>query len=248
MFNQAVGVKYYKFFSALHSKMLFDWYMEIGCRRGRSLGPVRSKTIAVDPFFQIESNIIGTKPALHVFQVTSDDFFASKFLAMNKIKLGVSFLDGMHLFEFLLRDFMCTEASSDPNGVIMLHDCVPYNVGMTVRDLDNLPKGAWTGDVWKLLPVLKKYRPDLIVRVVDCSPTGLVLISNLSPKNTVLLKNYKAICKEYINITIEDFGVQNFGDSLNMISAASVIEDGFLDFKAIEIDPVTFVKPIWITP
>lgn len=248
MFNQASGLKYYKFFNSLHSKMLFDWYMEIGCRRGRSFGPVRGKTIAVDPFFQIEANIIGTKPTLHVFQSTSDDFFATKFLTVNKIKLCVSFLDGMHLFEFLLRDFMNTEASSDPDGVIMLHDCVPYNVGMTVRDLDNLPKGAWTGDVWKLLPVLKRYRPDLTVKVVDCSPTGLVLISNLSPKSTVLSKNYNEICKEYVDITIEDFGIQNFGDSLNMISAASVVEEGFLDFKAVEIDPDKFVKPIWITP
>ena len=28
----------------------------------------------------------------------------------------------MHLFEFLLRDFMNTEAASDPKGVIMMHD------------------------------------------------------------------------------------------------------------------------------
>ncbi|WP_299474047.1 hypothetical protein [Cypionkella sp.] len=248
MFNQALGLKYSKFFKAMHRDMLFDWYMEIGCRRGRSFAPVRGKTIAVDPYFQVEGDIIGVKPVMHVFQATSDDFFASKFLALNKIKLSVSFIDGMHLFEFLLRDFMNTEASSDADGVIMLHDCIPYNSEMTTRDLDNLPKGAWTGDVWKLIPILKKYRPDLTVTVVDCNPSGLVMITNLSPKSTVLRSKYQAICKEYTDVTIEDFGIQKFGDSLNMVSAAAVAEAGFPMFKAVEIDPVTFVKPAWITP
>lgn len=61
---------------------------------------------------------MGEKPALHLFQATSDDFFASDFLRRDGIRLGLSFLDGMHLYEFLLRDVMNTEAASDPNGVI----------------------------------------------------------------------------------------------------------------------------------
>ena len=76
MYIRPLGMQYYDFLKALHEQTLFDWYLEIGCRAGRTIAPVRSKTIAVDPFFQAEINIIGAKPALHVFQATSDDFFA----------------------------------------------------------------------------------------------------------------------------------------------------------------------------
>ncbi|WP_309665130.1 hypothetical protein [Tabrizicola sp.] len=117
-FRPANGPWYTGFLQRLHKTLLFNRYLEIGCRKGRSFAPVRSKTIAVDPFFRTKLNIIGEKPALHLFQATSDDFFASDFLRRDGIRLGLSFLDGMHLYEFLLRDVMNTEAASDPNGVI----------------------------------------------------------------------------------------------------------------------------------
>jgi hypothetical protein len=123
MFNRAMGKNYARFLDGLHANMLFDWYLEVGCRSGRTFGPVRGKTIAVDPYFRIETNVIGPKPALHILQQTSDDFFASGFLKAMKIKLSFSFLDGLHLFEYLLRDFMGAEANSHKNGVIAMHDC-----------------------------------------------------------------------------------------------------------------------------
>ena len=69
MFKRATGLKYHRFLRRLHGRLLFDWYMEIGCRLGDSFAPVRGRTIAVDPFFRANMNIIGTKPVLHV----SDD-------------------------------------------------------------------------------------------------------------------------------------------------------------------------------
>ncbi len=68
MFNRATGRNYARFLDALHATHLFDWYMEIGCRTGRTFGPVRGKTIAVDPYFRVQTNVIGAKPALHIFQ------------------------------------------------------------------------------------------------------------------------------------------------------------------------------------
>ena len=81
MFVKRTGMSYPPFLRSLHEACLFDWYLEVGCRSGESFAPVRSKTVAVDPFFRAEINIIGKKPALHVFQETSDDFFAGGFLA-----------------------------------------------------------------------------------------------------------------------------------------------------------------------
>ena len=243
MFNRATGRNYARFLDALHATHLFDWYMEIGCRTGRTFGPVRGKTIAVDPYFRVQTNVIGAKPALHIFQQTSDDFFASGFLKAMKIQLSFSFLDGLHLFEYLLRDFIGAEAASHPKGVIAMHDCVPFGVGMTTRDLQNLPAGAWTGDVWKLLPILRAHRPDLKITVLDCKPTGLVLVSNLAPSNQTLKKNYDKIVAEYRDLTIEEYGVERFAGSIDLVDGAAYRAAGFPDFAGVRLPDDAFVAP-----
>lgn len=226
-FSLPNGMRYYRFLSALHEKFIFDWYMEIGCREGHSFADVRSRTIAVDPAFALSRDVLGRKPELHLIQKTSDDFFASGFLKAHGVSLSLSFLDGMHLFEYLLRDFIGTEQASHRDGVILLHDCCPRNYEMTTRDLDNLPKGAWTGDVWKLIPILQKYRPDLEITVFNCQPTGLVAVSNLDPGNTVLQAAYDQIVAEFVDLDLETFGVEAFYGSFSYTLARKETGAGF---------------------
>lgn len=247
MFLRPSGAPYHRFLRSLHDACLFDWYLEIGCRSGESFAPVRSKTVAVDPFFRAEINIIGKKPALHVFQQTSDDFFASGFLARNGIRLGLAFLDGMHLFEFLLRDFINTEAAMVPGGVIMLHDCVPFGMEMTTRDLANLPPGSWTGDVWKLIPILQRWRPDLKLSVLDCRPTGLVCVSGLDPQNRVLSEAYDQIVAEFTRVDLERFGVDRFFGSFEMLGARAERQAGFPLFRPAVVDGVA-LEPVPVSP
>ena len=248
MYVKPLGMQYRRFLATLHSRLLFDWYLEVGCRSGESFAPVRSKTIAVDPFFRAEINIIGKKPALHVFQTTSDDFFGNGFLARNDIRLSLAFLDGMHLFEFLLRDFMNTEAAMDARGVILLHDCVPYGPKMTRRDLDNLPEGAWTGDVWKLIPILQKWRPELTITVLDCQPTGLVCVSGLDPANRVLADNYDRIVADFSDMDIKKFGVERFFASFEYTGARLVARKGFQMFRPVALPEDAALEPAQITP
>jgi hypothetical protein len=248
MFLKPAGMLYYRFLRTLHETCLFDWYLEVGCRSGESFAPVRSKTIAVDPFFRAEINIIGKKPALHVFQATSDDFFGSGFLAKNDIRLSLAFLDGMHLFEYLLRDFINTEAAMDARGVIMMHDCVPSGLKMTRRDLNNLPDGPWTGDVWKLIPILQKWRPDLTVTVLDCLPTGLVCVSGLDPSNRVLAEHYDEIVAEFVATDIKQFGIERFFASFAYTSARQVARTGFQMFRPASLPEDQALEPRKITP
>jgi hypothetical protein len=243
MGRQAKGLDHYSFLERLHACLLFDWYMEIGCRKGDSFAPVRGKTIAVDPFFRARIDIIGQKPALHVFQSTGDDFFASGFLGRNGIRLALSFLDGLHLFDALLRDFIAAEAASDPNRVIMLHDCVPYGFAMTTRDLANLPEGAWTGDVWKLIPILQKWRPDLRLTVLDCAPSGLVCVTGLQPGDTTLRDAYDAICAEFIGFDIRQYGSERFYASFDLTSAEGCAAGGFQLFRPASIDSAAALTP-----
>ena len=141
MFKKPDGARYKWFIRQMHETHLFDWYLEIGCRSGDTFSPCRGKTIAVDPFFRVEQNAIGQKPELLIFQKKSDDFFATDFLEKAGIQLSLSFIDGMHLVEYALRDLINVERNSRPEGRIMLHDIIPYDLAMTSRDLDNLPKG-----------------------------------------------------------------------------------------------------------
>jgi hypothetical protein len=235
-FRANEGQRYSNFLDALHQAIVVDWYMEIGCRAGRTFAPVSSKTIAVDPHFKADRNIIGAKPRLFVFQQTSDDFFASKFLKQMDIKLSFSFLDGMHLFEYLLRDFFNTEANSDPNGVIALHDCVPFNEEMLTRDLENLPRGPWTGDVWKLIPILRKYRPDLNLTVLPCNPTGLVLISNLDPGNKDLKKNYDKILADWMAMDLTSYGLDRFYACFDPVDPDVFVAEGYKVFDKVRRD------------
>ena len=78
--------------------------------------------------------------------------------------------------------------------------------------------GWWTGDVWKCLPALKKYRPDLKIVVVDAIPTGLVLITNLDPKNGVLADNYANIIQEFSSLNIAEYGIKKHQNDCAMIS------------------------------
>lgn len=233
-FQRANGLGYRRFLRALHDQVEFEWYMEIGCRTGQSLAPVTGATIAVDPHFSVNSDLIADKPVLHIFQQTSDAFFESGFLERNGIVLGFSFLDGMHLIDYLIRDFIGTERASASGSLIAIHDCCPFSHGMTTRDLNSLPKGAWTGDVWKIIPILQRYRPDLRIDVLDCRKTGLVVISNLDSGNTTLQDNYDRILTEYKELELSDFGPERFFNSFAFKPAAEIINSDFALFRSAE--------------
>jgi hypothetical protein len=248
MFNRPADKPYVRFLKRLHRHVLFDWYMEVGCRTGRSFAEVRSKTIAVDPFFRVERNVIHNKPALHIIQQTSDDFFESGFLKAMGVKLGYSFLDGMHLFEYLLRDFMNTEPFSDTKGVIALHDCCPYDHEMTTRDVENAPGEAWTGDVWKLIPILKQYRPDLTITVLGCKPTGLVLVSGLDPTDRTLAKAYDEIIADWTDVTLEDYGVGKFYDLFEYTPVEEIEGSDYALFDGVRLSDDQAIKPAYVSP
>lgn len=220
-FIKPTGTNYLKFLDALHTQTRPEWYLEIGTETGRSLALVRANAIAVDPHFRIETNL-RCPSRLHMFQLTSDDFFATDFLERNDIRIDLAFLDGLHHFEYLLRDFMNTERRSKPESIILLHDCVPFNHIMAERDWDMAKTPAWTGDVWKLLPILKRYRPDLTIKVLDCKLTGLVMISGLNPASTALDEAYTSILAEWTHISLVQFTVEQLVTEFPLVAA----EDG----------------------
>lgn len=184
-----------------------NWYLEIGSRSGTSLSKIGCNFIAIDPEFQIRNPVFQRAQKMHFFQMTSDEFFADDFLATTGITPDVAFIDGMHHFEFALRDFLNCEATMGPDGVIVLHDVCPSTAAMASRDLTELnAKRAWTGDVWKVVAALMDHRPDLEIHVLDAAKTGLCVIHGLNPDSRILRDNLPEIIAQYIDVDIGSVG------------------------------------------
>ncbi len=191
-------------------------HLEIGTRQGSSITALNCPTIAIDPALHIEGNVIGGKAQCLFFQMTSDEFFA-RYQPKQLLQqaLDTAFLDGMHRFEFLLRDFINTERCCHPDSAIYLHDCLPVTPQMTHRDERKVATSGpfahwWAGDVWKLLPVLKRYRPELEITCFDCPPTGIVRIRGLRPRSRKLSDHYDSIVREYRPRRLSEKGLQTF--------------------------------------
>ncbi|MGY2048538.1 class I SAM-dependent methyltransferase [Methylobacterium sp. JK268] len=209
--------------------------MEIGVSSGDNFQNIKCvEGIGIDPSFEISRNITENKKVVVLYQTTSDEFFARnrlRFIFTRKIDLA--FLDGMHLYEFLLRDFMNVESISGKNSIIAMHDCLPLNTIMASRDASEVTTKSentrfphwWTGDVWKIVPILRKYRPDLKIELLNCYPTGLVVVRGLNPRSRVLKSNYDSIIREFDAIA-------NSTETLSEFYRTNIITDA----KALLVD------------
>lgn len=182
------------FLSAVHELLAPRSYVEIGVNDGRGLARARTRTIGVDPDFHVDRELTCD---LKLVRATSDDFY-DRADALDHFPEGVvdfTFIDGMHLFEYALRDFINAERTSTPTSVIIFDDMLPRGSAEAAR---NRHTSAWTGDVCWVTPVLERYRPDLTIVPLDTTPTGLLLVMGLDPTNTVLRDHYDEILAEYV--------------------------------------------------
>jgi hypothetical protein len=225
------GVVYIPFLNVLHTHLAPRSYLEVGTQKGASLAVAGCDTIAVDPEFQLEVTATGNRTRTFLFQMTSDDFVATENApALLGRPVDMAFLDGMHRFEYLLRDFIGTEAACHARSLILLHDCVPLNTRMALRQArpGDASEGDtaywWTGDVWKLLPILREYRPDLRIHVLDCPPTGLVAITRLDPSSSVLADRYYEIVDKHAASVLDEDGLRSFWDKLELTASQPLCE------------------------
>jgi hypothetical protein len=223
------GAYYTDVLAHLHQWLMPTSYFEIGTGTGESLSIANCASVAVDPYFALETkDFIGKKPFCGLYSMTSDAFFRSH--DPTRIfdgSVDLAFLDGMHYCEYLLRDFANTEGYCRRNSVIVMHDCVP--VDLSIADRVGAPpiaehrKDWWAGDVWRMLLVLRKHRPDLALTVVDSAPTGLSLATNLDPQSTLLNDNYEAIVDEMMSLSLEQIGFEGFFAAIGL-EPTSVID------------------------
>lgn len=188
------GPDYLEILKFLHDFLQPRNYVEIGVEFGTTLKLVSPQTIAlgIDPAPQIEGRLHDNTS---VYQQTSDDFFRNRDL---DFLLGGSFafafVDGLHLFEQVLRDFINLEKYSSSDSLVVIHDCLPLDRRTASRTRTTQ---FWSGDVWKMVPCLKNERPDLNIATIPAYPTGLCLIRGLDSGSRLLEENYTAMVERY---------------------------------------------------
>lgn len=174
-------------------------YFEIGVQTGRSLQLANCPAIGIDPMPMLTVALSSQAQLIHA---TSDQFFAEHASKMIYEPIELAFIDGMHLFEYVLRDFINVEKYSGQKTLVVIDDILPGHPAQAERDRRTR---AWTGDVWKLYFLLIKYRPDLSIILLNSHPTGLLCITGLNPESRVLENNYSELISEFpVTATVPD--------------------------------------------
>jgi Methyltransferase domain len=171
-------------------------YVEIGIFQGDSLRLAKPPALAIgiDPNPQLTRPLAGNQ---RVFAKTSDAFFATHDLRaeFGGLPVDLAFIDGMHHFEYALRDFANLERNCARGSTILIHDCYPVDR----ESAERAPRDTnWSGDIWRLIVLLKKYRPDLSVRTIGAPPTGLGFVRNLDPASRYLFDHHDQLCEEFL--------------------------------------------------
>jgi hypothetical protein len=196
------GPYYTQVLAGIHQRVKPRNYLEIGVASGKTIVLARPETraVGVDPQPKIG---VPLGPNVTIVRATSDDFFARADAAalLGGTPLELAFIDGMHHFEYALRDFAYVERLADPRGTVLLHDCYPLDRLTAERERRTV---FWSGDCWRLILALKKYRPDLSISTVAAAPTGLALVRRLDPASRVLAERMEAIVAEFLAL---DYGV-----------------------------------------
>jgi hypothetical protein len=92
--------------------------------------------------------------------MTSDEYFTKC-----QETFDIIFIDGLHEYSQVKKDFFNSLGVLNDGGIIVLHDCNPTTFQMQRTDI--LVSGEWTGDVWRLIAELRSSNNDLEISVVD---------------------------------------------------------------------------------
>lgn len=195
------GPDYLAHLAWIHQHLKPAVYLEIGVFKGESIALAGHdcRVLGVDP-----QPLIAAQGTQTLVALTSDDFFmngeADRLLKPRGFDLA--FLDGCHLFEQVLRDFIRAERYAAAGAWLVLHDTQPLDEATSAPTRTTT---FYSGDGWKLLAVLRDLRPDLRVRSVSAAPTGLTIVDRLSPGSEMLSRRYDEIVERYSPLSWNDY-------------------------------------------
>lgn len=185
---------FHEFMAQVHSQLQPDTYLEIGVRHGESLALAKCASVGIDPAFDLTLEL---PPSASLFEQTSDEYFrrAEPLAPFAGRPVSLALIDGMHLVEYVLRDFINVERCVRWSSVVVIDDVLPRRSVEAARERKTR---FWTGDVYKIARILERRRPDLTCIKVDTEPTGVLVILGLDPHSTVLDERFDAIAPRAI--------------------------------------------------
>ncbi len=227
-------MNYLQFLASIHQLLSPARYLEIGIRNGVSLSRSRCRSVAIDPAFSITAELDGD---IALFRTTSDEYFArpDPLASTGGQPFDLAFIDGLHLFEFALRDFMNAERHSTPSSMIIFDDMMPRSVDEAARVRHTT---AWTGDVYSVIGALAAFRPELVVVPVATRPTGLLLVMGLDPQNTVLTHHYDEVRTQFLRPDPQPVPPELM-DRLSALAPQRVLDAGFWQVLSSAADTAT---------
>ena len=188
------GESYFRLMARIHAHLRPATYVEIGVDEGESLQIVQpgTLTLGIDPQPRVKQALTSRQK---IYAQTSDDFFATRDVRteLEGRPVELAFIDGMHQMEFALRDFINLERYCTPRSIVLIHDVYPIDARSAERERQS---AFWTGDIWRLVLILKKHRPDLVVHTIGAWPSGLAMVQQLDPASRVLSEGFERIVAE----------------------------------------------------
>lgn len=190
----------YELLKGLHAWLQPRTYVEIGVSEGRGLTLSQSPSVAIDPAFTVTHEL---QADVHLARTTSDEFFArdDPMAHLPIPVVDLAFINGTHLAEYVLRDFINLERYTAPTSVLVFDGTLPRTIAQAARDRH---PGPWTGDVYKAVAALRTLREDLIVLEIDTAPIGTVVVLAPDPASRVLLDAYDDIVGDMVTPDPQD--------------------------------------------
>tara|TARA_B100000787_G_scaffold167553_1_gene154553 strand:+ start:3867 stop:4583 length:717 start_codon:yes stop_codon:yes gene_type:complete len=177
----------------------FESYLEIGTFHDHLFKNIEcNKKVGVDP---VSGGTV---------RKTSDKFFEN-----NKDKFDCIFIDGLHYYSQVKKDIENSINILNPNGVILLHDCLPNNHFEQAVPRCQI---TWNGDVWKaIVGCRSKENLDTYTCYADF---GIGVIFKRKNKNLLKLNNQnfsKLKFKDYFFKHREFMNIIEYEDLIKII-------------------------------
>jgi tetratricopeptide (TPR) repeat protein len=191
------GPAYREILRRLHDRLRPRTYLEVGVEHGTTLALAihSEQAVGVDPVPRPPTR--GLPAGARVFHTTSDAFFDGRRRqdVFGDRTVDLAFVDGMHWFEYALRDFHNVERWCSASSTIVLHDCLPAAAVAATRERQTT---FWVGDTWKALEYLLRQRTDLAISVIPSYPSGLIVVQNLDPSSSISNEVLEARAAPYL--------------------------------------------------